>query len=227
MVIRQTMWITVARWITDPSALMPPHFMAAITALRAFSVLHSCMKRISEAGMPYASVWKETPCSRCFGTERMWWMPCRILTADGCGIVPLPGKACTSSHHLSWRRTVADTGWRFYCGKGRMYGRWCGRESGTDLSPFGKRNTRLQLAVDNSRPCVAWFGFPENMVAESGIPVVPSSGEIRKDTLILVRLTLKLPNFHYLCTHERWSKTYHIPSWPINGIESSICRRWH
>jgi hypothetical protein len=27
-------------------------FMAAITALRAFSVLHSCMKRISEAGMP-------------------------------------------------------------------------------------------------------------------------------------------------------------------------------
>ena len=28
-------------------------------------------------------------------------MPCRILTADGCGIVPLPGKACTSSHHPS------------------------------------------------------------------------------------------------------------------------------
>jgi hypothetical protein len=42
--------------------------------------------------------------------------------------------------------------------------------------------TRWQLAVDNSQPCVAWFGLPENMVAESGIPVVPSSSEISEMT---------------------------------------------
>ena len=46
------------------------------------------------------------------------------------------------------------------------------------------------------------------MVAESGIPVVPTSSEIRKDMLILVLLTLKLPNFHYLCTMKDEVKLY-------------------